>query len=161
MPLIQATLAAGLANMTPTDQESVAVEKLASAYVDFMSTAQAGPVPIVPLSLQSLPKAAFIAAATGLSNSGQGAQKIADAVNAFWAAMVPLASTLFPTATVLTPPPSISTLSALLPPIFLANTQGNLDLTAAANTIAAAIYGVSQGGQAIIALPPPTAFPIV
>ncbi len=159
MPLLPATLAGGMSSMTPTESEASAIALFADAYVLFMSTAQCGPIPIVPAALNSAPKAAMIAAMSGFSTDG--ATAIQNGCLAFWGAMVPLAATLFPSALVLSPPPPLSGLAASLTPVFLSNTQGNLDLASACQSIALAIYTSSLGGLATIPMPAPTPTPIL
>lgn len=161
MALVQATLASQLANLSPTDNEASAITTITNAYITFMSTAGAGPIPIIPLGLQSTPKLAMMGALTGLSSDGQGAQKLQDGITAFWAAMIPLAATLFPTAILIVPPPTLSTIASLLTPIFIANTQGSLDLVSCANNVATILYTSSIGGLATIVVPPPTVVPIL
>jgi len=161
MALLQSVLASQLANLTPVDNEISAITTLTNAYITFMSTAGAGPIPIIPLALQSTPKTAMMAAMTGLSQSGAGANSIASGIQAFWAAMVPLAATLFPTAVLIVPPPTLSTIASLLTPVFIANTQGSLDLASCANSVATILYTNSIGGLATIVIPPPTVVPIL
>ncbi len=159
MPLNPSTLSNQLKNMTPTDQETIAISRFADAYISFMSEAQCGPIPIVPIALQSAPKAAMIAAMTGMSTAG--AASIQAGITAFWGAMVPLAATLFPSALVITPPPTLAGLSALLLPVFAANTTAKLDLDASCSAIATVIYTGSLGGMATIPTPTPTPTPIL
>lgn len=148
MALVPATLAAGLSGLSPTDKEAVAINTIATAYTNFMSTAMAGPIPIIPAGLQAA-KTAMIGAMSGLSNQNNGAQSIANGVNAFWGVMAGAAAALFPTATSLTPPPTVSLIATALPGVFASNVSGKLDLASCANTVAAVIASNSLGGIAI------------
>ncbi len=159
MPLLPATLGGAMTSMTPTESESEAISRFADAYVVFMSTAQCGPIPIVPAALSGTPKAAMIAAMTGFSTDG--ATAIQNGTLAFWGAMVPLSATLFPSSLVLTPPPPLAGLGSLLTPVFQANKEGNLDLASACQSIALVIYTNSLGGLAVIPMPAPTPTPIL
>ncbi len=160
MALIPSTLTAGLSQLQSTTDEASAINVIVSSYINFMSSAMCGPIPIVPAALHTTPKLAAMAALTGFSQQNQAATSISNAIAGFWAAMVPLAATLFPTATVITPPPTVGTIGGLANVVFSANTSGNMSLPQAAQTLAQVIYGCSQGGMATIPTPTPTPTPI-
>lgn len=157
--MVQATLAAQLQNMTPTDQESVAIATLVAAYGTFASTASAGPSVITPAAITA-GKAAMQPALTGMSSSGQAATIIAAAIQAFWVAAATPAG--FPPAIAVVPPPNAG-LAALLSATFTSNTSGDLSLAAAANTVATDMYNQAIiGGTALIPPPPAgTSYPIL
>ena len=170
MPLTPSTLANQLQNMTPTTSELEAITRFTDAYIAFMSESVVTlvpPIPIVPIGLQGAPKTACIAAKTGLSIDG--ATAIQSGLIAFWGAMMPLAATLYPTATLLVPPaaflPGATILSPLLTTVFAANVQGQLSLADCCTAIASVIYTASLGGTATVPLlvPPftPTPTPIL
>jgi hypothetical protein len=154
MALIPSVLAAGLKNLNPTMQEMEAINTIASAYNDFISGAMAGPIPIIPGALNGA-KAAMIGSLSGLSNDGNAANTISNAVTAYWGVMSGAGAALFPTATSITPPPTLSLIGTLLGPIFTANTSGKLSLSDCADNVANVIAANSQGGIAIFP-PPPT-----
>lgn len=154
--MLTPTLKNGIGQMMNVNVEAQAIATFVDAYIQFVSTATAGIVPIVPAALQTAPKVAMIGAMSGLSKNG--AQAIQAGVAAFWAACVPLAATLFPTALLLTPPAAVAGLSGLLTGVFTANTQGQLPLDACAQNMATAIFTGSQGGT--VTLPPSVITPI-
>ncbi len=160
MPLNPSTLANQLKNMTPTKSEIEAIGKFTDAYIAFMSESSVGGlVPIVPSALQGTPKTACMAAMTGLSTTG--AVAIQTGLLAFWGAMVPLAATLYPTATLIVPPIPLSTLAPLLITVFAANTLAKLSLNDSCVAVASVIYTASLGGLATIPTPTPTPLPIL
>lgn len=160
MPLNPTTLSNQLQNMTPTTSELIAIGRFVDAYIAFMSESSVGGlVPIVPAGLQGAPKAACTAAMTGLSTAG--ATAIQSGLLAFWGAMVPLAATLYPTATLIVPPPPLASLAPLLTAVFAANTQSQLSLADSCTAVASVIYTASLGGLATIPTPAPTPTPIL
>lgn len=154
MPLLQTTLKMGLMQMEATNSEIQAIQTFVQVYINYLSSATAGPVPIIPLALNTGPKAAAIGTLQGFSMDSAGAAQISGALNAFWGAMSPIAVTLFPTALSITPPPTLGLLATLLPGIFIGLTQGGATLESCADAIATAIHSNSQGGIAIFPPPP-------
>ncbi len=159
MVMIASTLASGLASDPNVDNEAAAINGFATAWNTYFSTASAGLVPIIPALLTTCQQA-MIASMTGLSQSNNGAQAISNGITAYWGSVAALGTTLFPTATAVTPPPTLSTIPGILTPIFLANTQGNLDATTCYQQIATALHTVNiAGGIAILliaSVPTPT-----
>ncbi len=161
MPLLPTTLSDALTNMTPTGEESEAITAFANAYVSFMSEATAGGVPIIPAALE-VPKAACILGMTGLSTDGKAA--IQNGVTQFWTTMALPAVTvaLWPLATAITPPTTLSSISVGLEGVFATNTTAGLSLEAACETIALVLYTASIGGSAVLSVPiPGTIVPIL
>jgi len=160
MVMLSSTLASSLASNPNVDNEAAAITNFTNSWVTYFSTATAGVVPIVSPLLQGTPAAAMIGSMTGLSQANNGANAISSGITAFWTAMIPLAATLFPTAVSLTPPPAISTIATALVPVFLANTQGNLDVATCYQNIATALNAINiAGGIAVLiiaSVPTPT-----
>lgn len=164
MALVSATLGAGLANMTPTMQEIVAINNFADAFEDYFSLAGVMGIPCTPGSLSGA-KAAMIGSMSGLSSSGGAAGAITAGITAFWGVVAGAAASIwltpFPVASA-TPPPGLAGLSAALSGAFSANTAGGLGLSDAANVVATAIHGTQLGGIAIVStIPSPTPQPIL
>jgi hypothetical protein len=160
MPLITNVLASGLARMEATDQESLGVDALTRAWLDFFQGASLLGVPASRPILDTAPKAAFMAALRGISQANVAPVQLQAAVAAFWLACSPLASAIWvlpgPAVIVpgtLIPPPGIASLAALLTSEFLSNTSGRLTLESAAQAVARVISLANVGGtiQTVIA----------
>lgn len=163
MAMLAKTLADSLASNPNTNNENSAIAAFTSSWITYFSTATAGVVPIISPLLQTTPQSAMIAAMTGLSQSGNGAIAISNGIYAFWGAMAPLAASLFPTAISLVPPPAITTIASALVPVFLSNTQGNLDASICYLNIANALNTINTaGGIALLIIAGiPTPVPIL
>jgi len=155
MPMSSATLSTQLQTLAPTGDEVTAVTRLAQAWQTYFSDAAAGAVPFV--STVPAAKAAMAAALVGMSVTG--AVAIQAGVAAFWGALAASPTLYFPTATVVTPPPNLATIAAVLVPVFLANTVGSLSLQDACDAIAAVLHVANIGGSAT--LPGPVVTPIL
>jgi len=155
MAMLAATLATGLAGMTPTDSEAAAIDALTAAWESYFSTAAAGPVPYtaVPVPPETIAPEliAFKSALTGMSADGAGAQKIQDAMTAFWSGMIPAAA--FAASTAITAPTDLSAVVAALAADFISNKDENKTLPEAAAIIAATMHTNNAGG--IATFPPP------
>jgi hypothetical protein len=108
-------------------------------------------------------------ALVGMSAPSAGAASIAAAVTAFWVAIAPLATAIWITAPIvlvppIVPPAGLPGLAATLASVFASNTAGQLSLTQAAQSIAAALHA-SGGIGALVpgsVLPtPPAPLPIL
>lgn len=151
-------LATQFAMLPNASDEPTAITNMTDALITFFSDMSCAGIPCIPAVLQTAPKVAMSAAMVGLSTAG--AASIQAGIVAFWGACVPLAATIFPTATLIVPPPGISTVAATILPVGIASIAGNLDKPTACNAMAAAIYPLMLGGTALITLPPPTSLPI-
>jgi hypothetical protein len=158
MALVQATLAAGLANMSPVDNEPEAIDNLVAAWGDYFAGAAVLGIPTTPGSLEGA-LSAMRSALTGLS-SGEGSTIIQGAIVAFWGIIATSAATIWatvPPPTAATPPPGLGGIGAALAGAFSANVAAEASLVQAANTVAAALHPTQLGG--IAALPTPPAGP--
>lgn len=158
MPLSAASLASEFDSAIQlADTEAAARAAWASAWTAYFYGAAAGAVPVTPGSLAGA-QAAMDAGMTGLSTAG--AIAIQTGLAAFWGAVVAGAAAVFPSATLVTPPPGLGIVSAALLPVFLANTSTSAGKETALLAIATALHGVAGlGGTAT--LPGPTVVPIV
>ena len=137
MPMSQSVLADELAKMTPTDQESVAIQRLVDAYGKFASDAMSL-TPILPAGVE-LGKTAMKAALTGMSAPGAGLVSIPTSIVAFWGAVAGGLAASFAAATVIVPPPNAA-LPAAFPAVMVANTVGSLSRAASTAAMAAGMY---------------------
>lgn len=150
MAMSAATLKNGLALMTPTNDMSLVVSRITSAFNNYFAQMEAGGATAVTVALGT---AAFQASIAGLGN-GNAAAKITAAVTAFWGALV--AASAFPSAvgTAITPPPGISGLTAALEATFSANISNERSLNDAAQQIADAVHATQSGAILAWSLPP-------
>lgn len=139
--------------------EPSAVTSWVNAWVQYMSQASAGAVPIIVPALMGAPAEAMRGVLVGMSTPNAGSTAIQNAITAFWGAMAATPASFFAAATVITPPPTLSTISASIRSILGANTKGNLPQAAALMNLANALHAANQGGSAMFASPP--AIPIV
>jgi hypothetical protein len=165
MALVQSTLASGLEALEPTDDEAIAVQRIADAFDDYFAGASVNGSPAVPAALAPC-KAAMVAAMTGLSTTGGAAAAIQAGILAYWTTLLPLASAVWP-ATVgpvippAVPPAGLAGIAAALAPVFTANTSGGLSLVASAAAVAAALHPLQLGGLVNLGPPPPGGTPSV
>jgi hypothetical protein len=150
-----ATLATQLQAVVPEALEADAVANLADAFANYCATAQAATT--LTAAGKALGKAAFIAAAVGISTPGAGAAGIVAAIHAFWTAVAGGLATSFAGATAITPA-FASLTSADLQPVFDSNTSGSATLASAASALATAIHAKRTGGT--VTTPGPTVTPI-
>jgi len=160
MPLVTGVLANGLSRMVGTDQESVAIDTLTRAWLDYFQGASLLGVPAARPILDTAPKAAFSAALQGFSQANVAPVQIQAAVAAFWLACSPLASAIWvlpgPAVIVpgtLIPPPGVGTIAAVLTSEFLSNTSGRMTLESAAQAVARVLSLANIGGtiQTVVA----------
>jgi hypothetical protein len=112
-------------------------------------------VPILPAG-PTAGEAAMVGALSGMSAPGAGAAIIAAAIVAFWVAAAPAG---WPPPMVAVPPPNAG-LAAALPPVFLANTNGDLSLSDSMLAIATAMHAQAIIGGTV-AIPPASPLPIL
>jgi len=163
MTLSQSTLADGLAGLTPTSDVTAAISALADAWEAYFEAATVGPTTIATGTLAPA-KAALVAALAGLNTPGGGATAVQAGIVAWWGVVVPSATAIWagntPPVLSCTPPPSLSTIAAVLTPVFASNQASKLSLTAAAAAIAAALHPLQLGGIAAVG-PPAGTVPIL
>ena len=159
MVMSSIVLANQFAALPNASDEATAITNMTNAFITFFSDMSCAGIPCIPAVLQTTPKTTMAAAMVGLSTAG--AASIQAGIIAFWGACVPLAATIFPTATLIVPPPSISTVAAVILPVGQASIAAGLDKVSACNAMAAAIYPLMLGGTATITVPPPTPLPIL
>jgi len=159
MPMLSATLASGLTRMEPMNNEPGAIQGWTDALSDLFSTAAiAGGAPIVLYPAVKTAAQALFAAMSGMSAPGAAPQKIQDGITAFWGILVSLAPSqaVFPGFVIVTPPPTLPTIAALVTSTGMASAAAGLDEAAANNMLALAIYGANLGGLATPLSGPPT-----
>jgi hypothetical protein len=159
MALSQSTLADELEAMTPTAVASVAAQRLATAYGDYMKGAAAGAVPITAAAVDSTAVPAMASAMTFVVGTpASGAAVMLAGVAAFWAAMAAAPPAFFAGATVVTPP-TFASLAAALAAAFMTNASGAASLEDAMAALAAAFHA-GTAGQGTATLPGPVVTPI-
>ena len=111
-----------------------------------------------------LAKIAMIGALLGMSTPGQGAQKIQDGITAFWTALIPFATATWPTVppilpAMLTIPPRLGEIAALLQAQAAKNIEAKLEKDEAALAIAKALLPTQLNATVVLSLPPPSGTP--
>ena len=156
MPMSINKLKTELINLSLYDNEPDDIKAWALAWKNYFSDSAANGIPIVPSTL-TVAEIAMKSAMIGLSIAG--AVSLQAGIIAFWGALLPIA---FPPCLSLTPPPGISGISALLIPVFVANTVGGLDKPTCCQNVATVLHTSNLGGMAIFPLiPSPLPFPIL
>lgn len=158
MPLVSASLGAGLANMSNTDSEATVIDNFVNAWDTYFSTAQAL-TPAIPGSYAGA-LSAMRAALSGITTADNAATAIQTGITAFWGVVAGSAATIWPPALSATPPPGLSGISSALQGVFSANTSGDLPIAAAAMAVAGAIHGTQSGAIAIYPPPPANVGPM-
>lgn len=160
MPLLVPTLAAGLAALPATDQESVALDAITRAWLDYVQGASVVGIPALRPVLDGLPRLVFQRTLSGVRDNTFATQLQA-AIVAFWGACGPLASAIW-----IVPPPMIIVPGSLVPPLgnlvlaaqlssdFATITSAKLPAAAAAS-ITARTIGLAQLGAVIQTQVPP------
>jgi len=149
----------------PTAIESEVIDFMAIKWLDFFSDSTVAGSGAIPSALSGA-DAAFRSSAVGLSVSGQGAQKMQDAMSAFWAAAMASAPSVWITVPTIVPgtgivPPGLSGMVSSLSPVFASNTSGSVDTAAAAANLASAIIAAQSGATVTLGPPPPGGTPLV
>ncbi len=170
MVLLANTLASGLESLEATDNVAIAINRLATAFTDYMAESSVLGILAVPAVLSGAPKTAMTGAMSGLNTPNGAAGAIAAGVSAFWAAMLGLevAIWIMVPPTIIVPstlivPPGLGTLTTVIQAAFDANVASELALPAAAASIAAAIHGANIGATVQTQVPPspPVVTPIL
>lgn len=170
VPLNSGTLASGLEALEPTDVVATAIDRLATAFTDYMQESSVLGVPATPGILSGAPKSAMVGAMSGLNAPDGAAGAIAAGVAAFWAAMLgtEVAIWVMVPPTIIVPstlivPPGLGGMQSAIQGAFDGNVAGELDLAAAAATVAAAIHGANAGATVQTQVPPapPVVTPIL
>jgi hypothetical protein len=139
--------------------EPSAIEAWADAYHNFMLDAECNAIPAMPSPMDTC-KTAMGLAMTGLSVTG--AVAIQAGIAAYWNAMVPLTSGIFVSSIPpMTPPPTISGISAALLPVFISNVATEANKEDAMSAIASVLFSNSLGGSCSFPGSPPLVFPIL
>ncbi len=155
MVMISNTLASGLESMTPTTDESLAIDRFSSAWETYFYDAVVGAIPVNPGTLASA-TSAMKTAMIGMSAPNAGATAIQNGIIAFWGIVASSAASIWttvPPCTGATPPPTLGTIAAALVGTFSANTSAKLGLSDACFAIAAAIHPLNLGGICVIPTP--------
>jgi hypothetical protein len=158
MPMLPKDLADGLVAIGFKNTEPEALEGWMLAWLQYFGMASAG-IPIVAPALAGPPAQTMRAALVGMSAPDAGPLAIQKAIIAFWAALSAAPVAFFPLATAITPPPTLSKISADITEVALANTSGNVPAPAACLAFATAIHSCNQGGTATF--PGPVVTPII
>lgn len=156
MPLLPATLGAGLANMAAVDNEPEAIDNFVNAWESYFTGATVAVIPVTPGSLSGA-LTAMRGSMIGLSLPNNAAVAIQSGIVAFWGVVAVAAVSIWLTfpvpPTAATPPPSNVGIAAAVSAAFASNFASEVSLSAAANNIATAIHSTQLGGIALI--PPP------
>lgn len=155
MVMLPATLGTEMESMEPTDQESDAIDRFASAWETYFYDAMVAAIPVNPSTLTAA-TTAMKGAMTGMGSQDAGDDAIQAGIIAFWGVVASSAASIWttvPPCTGATPPPSLATIAASLVGAFATCTAGELDLAAACQVIAAAIHPINLGGICIIPTP--------
>lgn len=155
MVMLSTSLASELENMTPTDQESEAIDRFASAWETYFYDSVVGAIPANPGTLAAATNA-MKAAMVGLGTQDNGAAAIQAGITAFWGIVATSAAAIWTTAppcTGATPPPNLATISSSLASVFSSNTSAELGLSDACNAIAASLHSSNLGGICVIPVP--------
>lgn len=155
MTMSATTLKNELVNMGLFTDEPSAIAGWAAAFRKYFEDAVAGAVPVTKPALAT-PEAAMVGAMAGLSTAGAAA--ITAGITAFWTSLAASPAAYFTGATVITPPPGLAGLTALLTATFATNTSTSASASAAYTAIAANIHTSNAGGSAT--LPGPVVTPI-
>lgn len=156
MALVSSVLGTELANLTPTDTESVAIDTFAAAWEAYFDGATVAGVPVTVGSYAAA-LTALRGGLVGVSADGAGPAKIQAAITSFWASVATLAPTMWaiaPPPTGATPPAGLGGIAAALTTVFASNASGDLSLVDAANAVAAAIHPTQLGGICVLPAPP-------
>lgn len=149
------TLATGLQAMAPTTIEATGVQHFADAWATYFAASSANGV---GYTANAAHKSAMISAMAGASAPNAGATAIQLGVVAWWNAVVSTGPATYSGCTLVTPPPTISTIAATLAPTLASNTASKLSLADACTAIAAVLHACNQGGTATF--PPSVVSPI-
>lgn len=159
MALVANTLAGELENLTPTDTEASAISAFVDAWEVYWGGASVNGVSATPASFAA-GLSAMAGALVGMSAAGAGAAKLASGVSAFWSAVAPLATAIWITAPIVlvppvVPPAGLPGLAATLASTFASNAAGQLNLSVAAQQIAAALHASGGAGALVPGSVPP------
>jgi len=161
MTLAAATLASGLEALEVTDDVNVAIERIATAFTDYMVEAGVLEIPAEETILSAVPKTAMIAAMAGLNAPNGGALAMANGIIAFWNALVGIEITVWimvpPIVIIpasLLVPVGLSGLQAAIQAAFTANVAAEASLSDAATTLANAIHTIQLGATLETQTPP-------
>lgn len=155
MVMLSTTLASEMESMVPTEEETEAIDRFASAWETYFYDAAVGAIPVNPGTLSSA-TSAMKSAMSGMSSQDFGDDAIQAGIIAFWSIIATSAPTIWtttPPCTGATPPPALSTIAASLVGVFASNTAGELDLAAACSAIAGVIHPLNLGGICVIPTP--------
>lgn len=163
MVMVAADLAEELEALTPTSDVSSAIAALADAWEAYFVAATVGPTQVATGTLAAA-KAAMVTALAGINTPSGGATAIQAGIVAWWGVVIPAAAVIWagnaPPVLSATPPPSLSTIAAVLAPVFASNTGGSLTLQASTTAIAAALHPLNLGAIAAVG-PPAGTVPIL
>jgi hypothetical protein len=148
------TLQERLASIGDYETETEAAEEWADIIGSYLSKADIVLAPMTPPAFEA-GEATAQPALLGMSAPGQGAAKIQAAFVTFWAAVV---AAYGATAIIVTPPPGLAGLAALLESNFASITSSSMNRLTAAGIIAGLIHAANQGGLWSM---PPLAGPIL
>lgn len=152
MSLSSTTLATALKSLALYDNEVAAATAWATAWNTYFLEAEAGLAGNIDSDGLVNCIAAMTSALSGMSSPGQGASKIQQGIIAYWNAII--FAIAWPTCIGITVPPSLSSLSTTLQPVFNANTAPGITKDQAMDNIAGALHTANLGGTALFPVPP-------
>lgn len=145
----------------PVATEQAAIDFMAAKFTEFFSGSEVATAGVEDDSLDTS-EAAFRAAMVGASVIGQGAQKIQDAITAFWTTAMLAAPTIWLPTPLITPasgiiPSTLGTIASLIVPVGANNVATSASTAAASAALAAAIMPTQVGvvGATVTLAPPP------
>lgn len=143
----------------PTDDEPTVIDYMAIKWRAFFGTTSVLGSTAVDGVLGGA-DTAFRSALVGVSASGAGAQKMQDAMSAFWSAAIAIAPTVWITVPLIAGgsgvlPGGLGGMAASLQPVFDSNTASALSLSASAAALGPSILGAQSGGTVNLVPPPP------
>lgn len=170
MALVATALASGLEALEPTLDVNVAISRISTAFDDYYQGASVMGVPVSGSTATA--KSAMEAAMPALNNENGASIAIAAGVTAYWAALIPLVTSLWtvPGFTVLpgtlVPPAGLASLQTQIQNAFNAAVMAEDTLSQAATRLANAIHGTQSGGTVTLQAiggppPPPVVTPII
>lgn len=150
-------LALELQNLTPTSDESVAIQRITDSYAIFAEDAEAL-TPILSTGID-LGKLAMAPALVNISLPNNSATILQAGILAFWSAVAGGLTLSFANATAITPPTGNTGLATSLQPIFNSNISTRASLEDATEAIAVVIHAAAITGGTVTT-PGPTITPI-
>lgn len=161
MTLTATTLASGLETLEVTDDVNVAIERIATAFTNYMVESSVLGITAEESILAAVPKTAMQGAMSGLNLPNGAALAMSLGITAFWTAMLGIEITIWtmvpPVVIIpssLVAPVGLAGLQVAIQTVFTANTAAALSLSDAATAVANAIHTIQIGATVQTQIPP-------